>query len=129
VAPSLERDDRNLLFRVTAKDFTETHIRGSGPGGQHRNKTSTGIRLVHRASGAVGEATDDKSQHVNRAHAFQRLRETDEWKTWFRDMVLRTSGQETPGEKLERWMDETNIVTQILDDRSRWVDADPSVLH
>jgi protein subunit release factor A len=129
VAPSPERDDRNLLFRVTAKDFTETHIRGSGPGGQHRNKTATGIRLVHKASGAVGEATDDKSQHVNRANAFKRLREDERWKAWFRDMVLTTQGRETPGDRLERLMDEANITTQILDERSRWVDVDPSVLH
>ena len=50
--------DRELLFVVTKNDFEERAIRGSGPGGQHRNKTSTGIRLKHRASGAVGEATD-----------------------------------------------------------------------
>lgn len=116
--------ERDVLFRVTHKDFIETHIRGTGNGGQARNKTSSGVRLVHRASGAVGEATDDRMQHINRTLAFQRLRETPEWKQWFRDMVLRTSGRETPGERVERLMADENITTQVLDDRSRWVTVD-----
>lgn len=48
--------------------------RGTGPGGQKRNKTSTAVRITHVASGLA--ATDDatRSQHVNRAHALAKLR-------------------------------------------------------
>ncbi|MCO8121900.1 peptide chain release factor-like protein [Stieleria sp. TO1_6] len=48
--------------------------RRSGPGGQHRNKTSSGAYLTHRPSGLVGEATERRSQAQNRDVAFQRLR-------------------------------------------------------
>lgn len=48
--------------------------RRSGPGGQHRNKTSSGVFLTHRASGIVGEATERRSQADNRAVALRRLR-------------------------------------------------------
>jgi protein subunit release factor A len=120
--------ERELLFRVTAKDFDETHVRGSGPGGQHRNKTSTGVRLRHRASGAVGEATDDKSQHRNRMEAFRRLRETPEWQSWFRAMVAKAYGRESLTAQVERMMSPENITTQLLDDRSRWVSVDPADL-
>lgn len=121
-------DERQLLFRVTRKDLTETHIRGSGPGGQHRNKVASGVRLVHDASGAVAEATDDKSQERNRIEAWKRLRETPEFKRWFREMVLHTSGQETVEEEVERQMRPENITTQVLDERSRWQTVDPETL-
>ncbi len=48
--------------------------RRSGPGGQHRNKTSSGVFLTHRATGIVGEATERRSQAQNRSVACSRLR-------------------------------------------------------
>ena len=52
------------------------HYRSHGPGGQKRNKTSSGIRLRHRPTGLAASATEDRSQHVNRIRATRRLRET-----------------------------------------------------
>jgi protein subunit release factor A len=46
-----------------------------GPGGQHRNKTSTAVRLTHRPSGLVITATERRSQLQNRGVALERLRE------------------------------------------------------
>lgn len=48
--------------------------RRSGPGGQHRNKTSSGVFLTHRPTDIVGEATERRSQAQNRAVALSRLR-------------------------------------------------------
>ena len=48
--------------------------RRSGPGGQHRNKTSSGVFLVHRETGVVSEATERRSQADNRRVALNRLR-------------------------------------------------------
>lgn len=48
--------------------------RRSGPGGQHRNKTSTAAFLLHRPTGIVAEATERRSQAENREVALQRLR-------------------------------------------------------
>ena len=45
-----------------------------GPGGQHRNKTSTGVRLRHRPSGVRVQATERRSQARNLATAWERLR-------------------------------------------------------
>jgi hypothetical protein len=49
-------------------------FRASGPGGQHRNKTDSGVRLTHRPTGVVGKAVERRSQHENRAQALRRLR-------------------------------------------------------
>ncbi|MFK8111661.1 MAG: peptide chain release factor-like protein [Rubripirellula sp.] len=48
--------------------------RRSGPGGQHRNKTSSGVFLHHKPTNTIGEATERRSQADNRAVALQRLR-------------------------------------------------------
>jgi hypothetical protein len=53
----------------------EHRYRASGPGGQHRNKTESAIRLVHQPSGITVTATERRSQHENRAKAVERLRE------------------------------------------------------
>jgi protein subunit release factor A len=50
-------------------------FRGSGPGGQHRNKVESGVRLVHVPTGITVVANDHRQQGRNRELAFQRLRE------------------------------------------------------
>ena len=47
----------------------------SGPGGQHRNKTESGVRLTHGPTGVTVTATERRSQAQNRGAALRRLRE------------------------------------------------------
>ena len=53
----------------------ETFFVAGGPGGQHRNKTESGVRLVHPPSGVTVTATERRSQLQNRGEALRRLRE------------------------------------------------------
>lgn len=48
---------------------------GSGPGGQHRNKTESAVRLRHALSGIVVCATERRSQLQNKRIALKRLRQ------------------------------------------------------
>ncbi len=52
----------------------ETFFVASGPGGQHRNKTASGVRLQHLPTALVVTATERRSQAQNRAAALERLR-------------------------------------------------------
>ncbi len=54
----------------------ETFFVGSGPGGQHRNKTESAVRLVHLPTGIAVTATERRSQARNRSAALERLRAT-----------------------------------------------------
>jgi ribosome-associated protein len=53
----------------------ETFFVASGPGGQHRNKTESGVRLVHAPTGVTVTATERRSQAQNRGAALERMRE------------------------------------------------------
>lgn len=64
-------NDTELLAHCQVKSF-----QGSGPGGQHRNKTNTGVVLLFPLSSGNLEirCCEDRSAHINRIHAVHRLR-------------------------------------------------------
>jgi ribosome-associated protein len=57
------------------KEVVMSFVRAGGPGGQHRNKVESGVRLFHPPSGITVTATERRSQHQNRELAFERLAE------------------------------------------------------
>jgi protein subunit release factor B len=63
--------DRESLERDCEMEF---FIAG-GPGGQHRNKVETGVRLRHIPTGIVVTATERRSQTANRDAAYERMAE------------------------------------------------------
>lgn len=69
VMPKLEMEDVN----INKADLQVDTFRSSGAGGQHVNKTESGVRFTHLPTGAVAESTDGRSQHKNREIALTRL--------------------------------------------------------
>ena len=63
-------DDKALLAECEMDRY-----RASGAGGQKRNKTSSAVRLRHKASGITAHSSDSRSQHENKDRAIKRLRE------------------------------------------------------
>jgi len=68
-AAALALDDEALLRACEVSTFI-----GGGPGGQHRNKTASAVRLVHLPTGVTVTATERRSQAQNRGTALERLR-------------------------------------------------------
>lgn len=51
--------------RLNPRDVEISYFRASGAGGQHRNKTETAVRAVHRPTGLSAVAASERSQSVN----------------------------------------------------------------
>ena len=56
------------------QDLTFDTYRGSGPGGQHRNKVETAVRVTHLPSGIAAAASEHKSQLQNKKEALKKLK-------------------------------------------------------
>lgn len=102
--------NKQKLFSVTASDCQWDVFRGSGDGGQKRQKTSSGVRCTHTPSGAVGKATDSREQSQNRKMAFKRMSETPEFQSWLKLKIEAAKGNV----EIEETSDLGNKVTRKL---------------
>lgn len=68
-------------------------FRAGGKGGQKQNKTESGVRIVHVASGISAEARDGRDQLHNKKKAFERLCEKPEFKKWLKVETAKQLGQ------------------------------------
>lgn len=70
--PSPERKDEIQKQVIPKKDLKIEFIKGKGPGGQHKNKTSSMVRITHIPTGTV-VTVDGRHQHRNRKKAMAEL--------------------------------------------------------
>ncbi len=112
---------REHLFSVTKKDLTIQTFKSGGKGGQHQNTTDSGVRIIHKDSGAVAECREGRSQHANKKIAFKRLAETTKFKMWMSQKVLEIETGKTLKERVEEQLDPKNLVIEGKDDDGKWV--------
>lgn len=114
---------KELLFSITKKDFEVQTFRCGGHGGQKVDKTSSGIRIVHKESGAMGESRESRSQHENKRIAFKRLAESGMFKAWHKRKIYEVITNMTIDQKVEKLMQPEHLKIEVKDEKGRWVDT------
>jgi protein subunit release factor B len=101
------------MFTLKKKDFKIQTFTSGGKGGQHQNKTSSGVRIVHEASGARGESRSERSQLTNKKLALKRLSQSPKFKMWVNSAVLELETGKTIEERVEEAMKPENLEIEV----------------
>lgn len=64
---------KKLIFTASKKDFRIDTFASGGPGGQHQNKTQSGVRITHIPTGLSSESRETRNQGKNKKLAWTRL--------------------------------------------------------
>ena len=112
---------KELLYSLTKKDFKLQTFRSGGPGGQHQNKTDSGVRIIHKDSGAVGESRQFKSQYQNRKAALKRLVEHPKFKLWNNRKCHEIMSGKTLDQIVKEMMDDKNLKFEVKNEEGRWI--------
>lgn len=90
------------IFKLTKNDFKIEYLRGSGKGGQKKQKTSSACRITHELSGVSRFCQDHREQHRNREQAFSKLCNDPFFKHWCELEIIRIE----QGKNIENWVEE-----------------------
>ncbi len=111
---------------ASRKDFDVSYYCGSGAGGQKRNKTASGVQIIHRDSGAIGRNSETRSQAQNKEKAFKSLVNSPKFKFWLARELYELKQGEKIEETIEKELaDPSKTIYEILVD-GKWVRADES---
>lgn len=75
---------KELLFSITANDCYWSYTKGTGSGGQKKNKTSSAVHCTHIDSGAHAFSQDGRSQLHNRQDAFKKMVNSQKFQNWLK---------------------------------------------
>ena len=104
---------RERILSVTLADCDVQTFRSGGPGGQKQNKTDSGVRIIHRASGARGESREQRSQLQNKRLAWKRMCASTEFTSWLR----RELGQDARiAAQVDRELWPDRLKTEVFED-------------
>ena len=105
---------RELIFSITKKDFEIQTFRSGGKGGQHQNKTDSGVRIIHKESGSRGESRNHRSQLQNKKEAFRRLCKDRNFRLWINRRAWEITGGRTLEQRVEEQMTPDKLKIEVI---------------
>lgn len=117
--------DKQLLFSVFKKDLRIDYYKGTGSGGQKKNKTENCCRITHLQSGAVGKSEEGRSKEYNKKLALERMVATEEFQKWYKVKVAEKLGVTAKiEEEVNRLMSKNNLLIEGKDENGLWVELE-----
>jgi peptide chain release factor 2 len=110
--------EKVLSITVHDKEVEVQTFRAGGKGGQNQNKRDTGVRIIHRPSGAVGESREERSQLQNKKSAWKKMAEHPKMKIW---IMMQAGASAAAIAEVERSMLPDNLRVEYLVD-GEWVE-------
>lgn len=104
---------RKLVFSVGIHDCKVDTFTVGGHGGAGKDTSNTGVRITHPPSGAIGKASDTRSQFRNKQLALKRMAETEGFRAWARLEASRLAGVPTIDEQVDEAMDPKNLKVEV----------------
>ena len=111
---------KKKLFSITKKDLEIQTFRAGGKGGQHQNATDSGVRLIHKESGAVGECRNFASQYQNKKEALRRLSKNKKLKLWINKKCYEIDNGRSLEKEVEEMLNSKNLIIEVKD-RNKWI--------
>lgn len=113
---------KEKLISLTAKDFDWVYTRGTGKGGQKKNKTSSAVYCIHKESKSQGYSEASRSQLENRQDAFKKCVNTESFRKWLKLETARKAGLlDNVESNVEKQMKQIKV--EIKKD-NKWVEID-----
>ena len=109
------------IVHLTRNDFVRQTFRAGGKGGQKQNKTSSGVRFIHPASGARGECREERSQEQNEQRAFRRMAESVKMRMWIAEQHQNWERGKTIEQEVEEMMTPDKILVEVMGEDGEWV--------
>jgi len=115
-----EIKEREKVTILSLKDLDVSYFCGSGAGGQARNKVASGVQMRHEESGAIGRASDSRSQYENKKSAFKRLIDHPRMRFWLARKVHEVRLGENLDEIIRKETEPKYVRYEIKDESGKW---------
>lgn len=114
---------KQVLFSVTIKDCDVQTFTVGGHGGSGKDTSNSGCRVIHRASGAMGRATESRSLTQNRRTAFVRMAHTPKFRNWMKLEASRIQSKPSIEQVVDGMLSEENLKIEVQDGEGRWIEC------
>lgn len=111
---------KKLLFSITMADCDLDTFSVGGNGGSGKDTSNTGVRITHRASGAVGEGREERSQLANKRNAWAKMARSPKMQTWLKLETARRSSQPSVDDLVDALMTSEKLKIETRNAKGQW---------
>lgn len=113
---------RQPLISVSIKDCEFSFSKGTGKGGQARNKSMAACHCTHIPSGATAYSQNGRSQVENKKDSFLKMIRTKKFQSWLKLESLKKLGKEKElNDKIDDMLKSRYLKIEIKDNFGNWV--------